>query len=329
MPILKDAEALPTSGPPTNGSGGAGAPMVAPGVQALREALDLVLWDQRQFEELLVIDTEGRVVASTHQEHEGHNAEALQYFRDGLRATTVTPVFLSPITEKLTMIVATPIRLQGQGVRGVLAARLNLQRFFSVLGEVTGLGESGETVVGHRDDRRVVFMAPTRHDPGAALRRAIVMGGRESRSLQAAVDGGRGAGRSLDYRGVESLAAWAPVPSLRWGLVVKIDRAEALRPAVRAGLRALMLMLPLIAGIVWVSLLASRALVQPLCDLREAADRISRGDFDVQVDVRSRDEVGALADSFDRMVAAIKFFRAHSRPEEDEEYEEYEEEMAE
>ena len=79
----------------------------------------------------------------------------------------------------------------------------------------------------------------------------------------------------------------------------------------------------------FVSLLASRALVKPLCDLREAADKISRGDFDVQLDIRSRDEVGELADSFDRMVAAIKFFRAHSRREEEEEYEHYEEEMAE
>ena len=27
----------------------------------------LLLWDQRQFEELLVIDTRGRVIASTHE----------------------------------------------------------------------------------------------------------------------------------------------------------------------------------------------------------------------------------------------------------------------
>ena len=67
--------------------------------------------------------------------------------------------------------------------------------------------------------------------------------------------------------------------------------------------------------------------MQPLCELREAADRISRGDFDVQLDIRSRDVVGELADSFDRMVAAIKFFREHSRVEEDEET--YEEEPGE
>src|SRR4029079_8825264 len=123
----------------------------------------------------------------------------------------------------------------------------------------------------------------------------------------------------VDYRGEDVLAAWEHVPSLDWGVVVKIDRGEALRPAVHAGLRALALLVPLIAGVVWVSLLASRALVQPLCDLREAADRISRGDFDVQLDIRSRDEGGELADSFERMVAAIKFFREHARAEDEEE----------
>jgi nitrogen fixation/metabolism regulation signal transduction histidine kinase len=81
----------------------------------------------------------------------------------------------------------------------------------------------------------------------------------------------------------------------------------------------LALTLPLLVGVALVSLLAARALVQPLWELREAAEKISRGDFDVQLDIPSRDEVGQLAESFQRMVAAIKFFREHSRREEEDE----------
>ena len=329
LPDLADAEALPT--------GGQGAPEVpqatdgeAPGADSrplldLREALALLLWDQRQFEELLVIDPAGRVVASTFEGHEGRDASGLHYFRNGLRTTFVQPVFLSPITDQLTMVVSTPIRDPGHGVVGVLAARLNLASLFAVIGDVTGLGETGETTVGKREGDRVLFTAPTRHDPEAALRRSLPLDSPLAMAL--AVRREEGAAAARDYRGEEVLAAWAAVPALEWGLVVKQDRAEALQPAAQAGLRMLALIVPLLLGVVVVSLLAARALVQPLAELRSAADRISRGDFDVQIDIASRDEIGQLADSFERMVAAIKFFRERREHEEDEAL--YEDETAE
>jgi HAMP domain-containing protein len=324
LPDLQDAEALPTSGPPARPPAGAGSAPVAPPsatLPQLREALALLLWDQGQFEELMVIDPQGRVLASTHEEHEGHDASGLDYFRAGRGATFVQPVFLSPITEQLTMINATPIRHPERGVQGVLAARLNLARLFSVLTETTGLGRTGETVVVRRADDRLLFMAPTRHDPEAALVRSLPLTGEPAPGLLEALQGRPGAGEIRDYRGEKVLAAWERVPTLDWALMSTIERGEALRPAVRAGLRTLALMLPLVLGVVVVSLLVSRALVEPLSTLRSAADRISRGDFEVELQIDSRDEIGQLADSFERMVAAIKFFRAHSRGEDDEEVE--------
>lgn len=43
--------------------------------------------------------------------------------------------------------------------------------------------------------------------------------------------------------------------------------------------------------------------------LNREAEKISKGDMDVVVDVKRKDEVGDLADSFSRMVASIKFER--------------------
>src|SRR5688572_7710113 len=76
---------------------------------ALQQTLGLVLWDQKTFEELLVIDREGRVVASTFSGHTEKSAAGLEYFEQGRKTTWVQPVFFSPITEQLTMVMATPI----------------------------------------------------------------------------------------------------------------------------------------------------------------------------------------------------------------------------
>lgn len=54
----------------------------------------------------------------------------------------------------------------------------------------------------------------------------------------------------------------------------------------------------------------SRSIVGPVKELTSVAERVSMGDLDVTVVRRSNDEIGDLADSFSRMVTAVKFYAA-------------------
>jgi HAMP domain-containing protein len=321
-PLLRDRN---TTAPPV--------PQDLPAARAVAEAMDdlhqvlgLILWDPEIFEELLVIGEDGVVIASTFHKHEGKTAEGLEYFQNGLKATYLQPPFLSPITERLTMVIATPIRTPDLKLHGVLVARLNLERFFRLINDLTGLGTTGEILVGklqkarkpekdkEPEKDRVVFMAPTRHDAEAALQRSIEMGARHSISLQEAARGLQGAGKqAADYRGKTTLEAWLPVPSLDWGMVVKIDYEEAMRPVQTMRTQTWLMALALLVIVVTSAFVVSRELVRPLRTLKDAADRISRGDLDVQLEIRSNDEIGELADSFERMVAATKYLREHAR----------------
>ncbi|HET6611513.1 MAG TPA: HAMP domain-containing protein, partial [Kofleriaceae bacterium] len=315
----KNAVPTPKAEPPPEPAPPPANPAVKEKLDALQQTLGLVLWGQETFEELLVIDATGVVVASTYPEHIGKSAAEVEYFKNGRRATYIQPVFHSPITEDLTMVIATPIRNQNYQQVGVLAARLNLKRFFRLIEDRTGMGATGETVVGKKIKDEVVFMAPTRHDAEAALRRKIPIGSSNGRALQEAARGQNGFGAQVDYRGVNTVAAWQNVPSLEWGLVVKIDSSEAVADAWAIRKRTLALGLVITLLVILASVVVSRALVEPLRTLKDATDRISRGDFAVELDIRSHDEIGELASSFERMVAAIKFFREHQRPPEDDE----------
>ena len=53
----------------------------------------------------------------------------------------------------------------------------------------------------------------------------------------------------------------------------------------------------------------SRAILIPVDHLREVAESVSLGNLDIAVRRYSEDENGDLADSFSRMVTAVKFFR--------------------
>jgi HAMP domain-containing protein len=332
LPGLRDAEALEASpeepareDSTTDAAQARREEPLSPALSDLREKLALILWDQSKFEELLIIDNDGRVVASTHAPHEGTSAAEIEYFRAGSGATYLQPIFKSPITGRLSMVVSTPIRNPEAQTVGVLAARLNLGRLFQRINDLTGLGQTGETIVGKQVEREIVFMAPTRHDPEAALERRIPLDSSQGLSLQDALRSQRGSGERVDYRGVGVLAAWEEIPSLEWGMVVKIDRDEVMLPVIKARRQLLVFVLLLIIAAMISSVLAARELLAPLHKLERAADQVSRGNLDVDLDIHSRDEIGDLAESFERMVAAIRFFRAHSRESDDDEDEELDE----
>ena len=83
-----------------------------------------------------------------------------------------------------------------------------------------------------------------------------------------------------------------------------IDRTSSRSVALLVGISVL----GLILGIT-VSYKLARAILIPVDHLKEVAENVSLGNLDMSVRRYSDDEIGDLADSFSRMVTAVKFFR--------------------
>jgi methyl-accepting chemotaxis protein len=73
----------------------------------------------------------------------------------------------------------------------------------------------------------------------------------------------------------------------------------------------------LILGI-FASYKLARAILVPVEHLKGVAENVSLGNLDIEVHRYSDDEIGDLADSFSRMVTAVKFFRMVAEPSPDE-----------
>jgi HAMP domain-containing protein len=58
-----------------------------------------------------------------------------------------------------------------------------------------------------------------------------------------------------------------------------------------------------------VSFSLAKAILVPVAFLRNVAENVSMGNLDISVSRHSEDEIGDLAESFSRMVTAVKFFR--------------------
>ncbi len=112
-----------------------------------------------------------------------------------------------------------------------------------------------------------------------------------------------------DYRGVRVLSAYRQVsvgPNQSWGLVVKRDQAEVFAP-LRNGVlyTCLVAFLGLMVGALLVVLTANR-ISRPIQALSRTAREVETGNFAVRAPVKTSDEIGALAATFNSMLERIQ-----------------------
>ncbi|MGZ5278893.1 MAG: SpoIIE family protein phosphatase [Pseudobdellovibrionaceae bacterium] len=88
-------------------------------------------------------------------------------------------------------------------------------------------------------------------------------------------------------------------------VVALVDRKAALAAVDDLLRRSLVFFLLLISASTVVSLFASGTLTSALTDLFQATKKVAEGNFDFQVQVRSNDEIGSLADSFNAMASEV------------------------
>jgi len=130
----------------------------------------------------------------------------------------------------------------------------------------------------------------------------------EHEAAKAALRGETGLMAINDYRGVPVLMAYGPVDldSLRWGIIAKIDEAEAMAPLGVYAKRVLAwgVGLSLLATVM--ALLLAKVLTRPITALVRAARQVSQGALDVKVEVTATDEYRELGEAFNEMVASLR-----------------------
>ncbi len=114
------------------------------------------------------------------------------------------------------------------------------------------------------------------------------------------------------FRGASSAGDFAPYPLFLAGRQIGTLEVRALQPAssatfVRRADRFLLIAVVIVGGLaILISVLFSRRLTRPVKELALAASAISRGAMKTRVTVSRRDEVGALAEAFNRMAGALE-----------------------
>jgi serine phosphatase RsbU (regulator of sigma subunit) len=112
--------------------------------------------------------------------------------------------------------------------------------------------------------------------------------------------------------GAQVIGAWSPigVQPARWWAVVEIPRAVAYAPTQRDTLFLVAEIVLVIATTIAWGVYQARRILQPIQELRQGAATIGAGDLRSTIPIHAEDEIGELAQEFNRMATHLQRSRA-------------------
>jgi len=254
--------------------------------------------NMQDFSDIALLSSKGgEVVVSSRLENVGDFRVSDTYFIEGLKGPYIQEIYLSPVTFKPTITVASPVYDQSGHSMGVLAANLDMDRLDDIILERSGLGKTGESYL---VDSTNTFVA------GEGFGRAEFPRGAHSAGISKALDGQSGTGLYRNYAGVPVIGAFKWVKSRQLAIMAEIHQSEAFAPA-----RNLAIYIGIVGCLISLLLTAvvnflARRIASPILAVRTAAEGIAGGDRDTRAPIIREDEIGDLAKSFNLMVDEIQ-----------------------
>jgi signal transduction histidine kinase len=255
--------------------------------------------------EIHVVNTEGFVIASTDSNYFNQNYSKRKSFE---KPRQQGKPFINDFFYKENMPVVTmssPI-YQGEVMIGVLIMERNASDFISLTSDYTGLGKTGETYLGVKLNDKIYFLNPLRYDKNAALNKMVPVKD-SSYALNIVMAKKEGLFTDvLDYRGKEVIASTRYIEETGWGMVTEMDRSEVFESIV--ALRNKMIIITIVAILITfvVAYFLSKFISRPIDQLTAYVDEISRGNLKNRTLIKSDNEIGNLAKSFNVMASQLE-----------------------
>lgn len=260
-------------------------------------------------------------------------------YQKALRANDVDFVWMTdfqpyqPALEAPTAWLVSPVGMNGK-VEGVMALPLPISKINDIMNaskhwEAVGMGKSTETYLAGpdglmRSDSRLFLQNPKQYQreavaggtPPDVVKKAIRLGSTvlvqpvQSAGLRAAQRGQTGVISDTDYLGNRELEAYAPlnVPNsdLHWSILATRDDQEAYQRLASFGKTLVLAVAGMSVVICVLAMVLAKLLVRPIRRLEAGTEKISAGDYEVTVPVKTRDELGDLTAAFNEMSHNLK-----------------------
>jgi len=182
-----------------------------------KKYLQLVKNKYDSYDEIFILDKDGQMLITTEKIE---NIEVNEdYSREALNGRTFnTNIFLSPLINRPTMVIAAPIQNSKEEIIGVLVERIKLDAINKLMRDIE-IGETGESYLINKEG---FFLTESKFESGYTLKKKI-----STKGTQECKKGKSGVGEYIDYRDKKVLGAYFWMPEMEWSLMVEQDSSEA------------------------------------------------------------------------------------------------------
>lgn len=273
--------------------------------EELQRVLDEAAVSLPSFYEIFVMNKNGNIVASSDKENIGLDKATDSYFTGAIGGKRfLKDVYASMTTGQTGFVISVPIFSHArEEIVGVLAGRAKLDTLNKITKNSAGMGNTGEVyIVNNRGS--VITGSRLRGDEVILRDKALSVG------VQQALSAEENVGLFVNYMGKQVLGYYSGRDfrdnfGKNWVIVAEIDRDEAFAPAI--DLRNIMILVIVITMmiVIAVGILISNNIANPIVNLSGVAREVASGDLTKSLEVKSRDEIGLLAESFNSMIGGL------------------------
>jgi class 3 adenylate cyclase len=251
------------------------------------------------FEDVKIIGKNGEIFFSLGR-IEKDNFQNDLLFQKGLQSSFVD---FEPFQDNKKMIVISPIFANdskiGDEAIGVVISRMRTAAIDSILLNKSGLGESGEIYIVNRD---FLMVSESRFIENTIFKQKV-----NNIAVQKCFSEGIDyEGLYLDYRETSIYGSSYCATDLGFVLLAEIDEAETIQPILTLQERIFQTGLLITTGMAIIAFIISRTFSKPLIKLKNAANTIASGNFEVRTKITTKDEIGELSHAFDSMAQKLQ-----------------------
>ena len=275
-----------------------------------KEQVEALLRDyvlrSRYYDEMRLFDRHGDALLSVRRQGEEQESKTQKGMASlatvrwtSEKMINISEITYSPLHQGLVIYVSRQLLGPSLDPVGEVVIALNYDKVIALVLEVK-VGEQGYAFMVDRQGRTIAhpFYRPYEYNlskyPDPRLREFVVnmMMGE--------------AGWKTYYHMGEKAAAYAPVPAMNWSLAVTIPIEEFKKEASSLGQNVVQVVVATVFLTALVVGILSYNLLRPVRRLAAATERIASGDLSQEIAVKSKDELGLLTQSFNRMIRNLR-----------------------
>jgi len=221
-----------------------------------------------------------------------------QYYKDAINGKKLSwQTLIGKTSKKPALVLAVPIR-DGDRLVGVIAAAMTIDVISSNIANWRQ-GDTGYAFL--VDEKGFVVSHPNKQ----------YVSKRENLNSHPLIASFRKKGWrtiSSNFTAPDGESAFGHVRSNNygWALVLQQEEKEVFAAYNRTQEFALILLASTVVLVLIIAWFSARAIVTPIMKLTDAAERMSLGELNVKIDVKSKDEIGLLAQAVGRMQTSLR-----------------------